>query len=283
MKMLLSDDLWDELKKHTDGLPRLRAAIAYITQPYLNFREGDLLVCDASEEAVMAGQTSPAVLRQFVNSGAEVYSFKGLHSKVAIIGDKALIGSANFSANACRITCEAALLTDDPQEWALINAFVEKVRIGADVRLDDAELQKRELLFKPQRKRGGKRRTRIEVGQSRTWFISTTPLSASVIAADEGILQAGTKVAEKLLKEKGNDVEPLRWKGDSRFRREAKAGDIVVQAHRTSGKDKGVWAIRDSAPTGRDRLHLFLHRGSQTADWDSLEACGEGPRKAWHA
>jgi phosphatidylserine/phosphatidylglycerophosphate/cardiolipin synthase-like enzyme len=68
-----------------------------VTAPHLRFREGDLLICDASDVAITGGLTSVSLLRSFVNQGAQVYSYDGLHSKVAVIDDLALIGSANLS------------------------------------------------------------------------------------------------------------------------------------------------------------------------------------------
>src|SRR5262249_42875902 len=128
MKALLSDDLWRELSRLSAEHQRIRAAIAYVTAPYLEFRRGDLLVCDASDDAIKGGLTSASLLRSFVNRGAEVYSFHGLHSKAAVIDDTALIGSANLSENAGINTCEASLLTDDLQVVALIQGFIEKVK-----------------------------------------------------------------------------------------------------------------------------------------------------------
>ena len=92
MKTLLSDTLWQELAKQSAGHLRLRAAIAYVTAPHLDFRQGDLLVCDASDQAIKGGLTSASLLRTFLDGEAEVYSYEGLHSKVAVIDDKALIG-----------------------------------------------------------------------------------------------------------------------------------------------------------------------------------------------
>src|SRR5262249_41851382 len=85
MKTLLSDDLWRALSMHAAGHQRIRAAIGYVTAPYLDFRQGDLLICDASDDAIRGGLTSAPLLRSFVVQGAEVCSYDGLHSKVAVI------------------------------------------------------------------------------------------------------------------------------------------------------------------------------------------------------
>src|SRR5262245_29170909 len=126
MKALLSDDLWRELSDRSAGHQRIRAAIAYVTAPYLDLRQGDLLSCDASDGAIKGGMTRASLLRSFVTQGAEVYSYDGLHAKAAVIDDYARIDSANLSENAGVNTCEASLLTDDPQVVGLIQGFIVK-------------------------------------------------------------------------------------------------------------------------------------------------------------
>ncbi len=145
MKALLSDDLWEALSAHSAGHRRLRAAIAFVTARHLDFRDGDVLVCDASDQAIKGGLTAAPVLRAFVNQQAEVYSYQGLHAKVAVIDDKTLIGSANLSENACVTTCEAALLTDDSQIVGLVQGFIEKVKHEAD-EVNEAFLKRIESL-----------------------------------------------------------------------------------------------------------------------------------------
>ena len=90
-----------------------------------------MLVYDASDGAIERGLTVAVQLQKFLDAGAEVYSYPGLHSKIAVFDSLALIGSANRSANAGVHTCEASLLTDDPQIVALALGFVEKVRLEA--------------------------------------------------------------------------------------------------------------------------------------------------------
>lgn len=228
MKALLSDNLWQELSRHATGHRRLRAAIAYVTAKHLDFRRGDLLVCDASDQAIKGGLTSASRLREFCKQGAVVYSYEGLHSKVAVIDDKALIGSANLSENACVSTCEATLLTDDPQVAALIQGFIEKVKNEAD-RVTDEFLERIESL--PVDRNGGwsrKNSEKIEVGESRVWIISTAPLG-DVEKAEEKLVKVGIKKAKELLQDTEDEVEQIRWHGKSRFRSLAKPGDVIVQ------------------------------------------------------
>jgi hypothetical protein len=239
MKSLLSDDLWSELTAQAAGHQRIRAAIGYVTAPYLDFREGDLLICDASNDAVKGGLTSASLLRSFVSQGAEVFSYDGLHSKVAVIDDQALIGSANLSENAGVNTCEASLLTDDRQVIGLIQGFIEKVK-GESQPVDEDFLRRIESL--PVVRNGGiprRSKKRIDVGQSKVWLIATRELSDRLAKAEAELDQIGMEEAQKHVKSDGYEVRSIRWSGKSRFRSDAKPGDLVMEVYTEKrGKSK---------------------------------------------
>ena len=245
MKALLSDDLWHELSAQFAGHQRIRAAIAYVTTQHLEFRHGDLLVCDASDDAIKGGLTFASLLRSFVSQGADVFSYDGLHSKVAVIDDYALIGSANLSENAGVKTCEASLLTDDLQVIGLIQGFIEEVKDEAEPVTEDF-LRRIELL--PVIRKGGisrKSKKKINIGKSRVWLISTAPMSDKLMKAEEEFILTGTEEAKKHLKSSDNEVEPIRWHGKSRFRSKAKRGDLIVQVFtERRGKRKYIEVYR---------------------------------------
>lgn len=228
MKALLSDDLWKDLSARSADHQRIRAAIAYVTTSYLDFRAGDILVCDASDDAIKGGLTSAATLRSFTDKGAEVYSYDGLHSKVAVIDDLALIGSANLSENAGVFTCEAWLLTDDQQVVGLVQGFVETVKGEAEPVTE--EFLRRIEQFPVTRSFGRPRKSKakIDVGESRVWLVATVHLSDRLVKAEEEITEIGVEEASKRIKNAGYEVCWIRWTGKSRFRSEAKPGDLVI-------------------------------------------------------
>lgn len=231
MKTLLSDDLWIGLAQQSAHHKRIRAAISYVTARHLDFHNGDLLICDASDDAIKGGLTSASVLRSFFDQGAEIYSYDGLHSKVAIIDDRALIGSANLSENAGVGTCEASLFTDDSQIAALIQGFIETIK-NDSIPVTEEFLRAIEVLpvvRSPGINRRSKRK--VAIGKSRVWFIATHPLSERIANAEESFELQGLEVAEKHLKNKGYSVRSIRWAGSSRFRSEAKPGDLVIESH----------------------------------------------------
>ena len=248
MKALLSDDLWRTLSVQFAEHRQIRAAIAYVTARHLDFRQGDLLVCDASDEAIKGGLTSAALLRSFVNQEAEVYSYDGLHSKVAVIDGKALIGSANLSANAGVGTCEASLLTDDRQVVGLVQAFVGQVK-NESKRVDEVFLRRIESL--PVVRVAGIPRVstkRIESEYSRVWLIATRPLSDRIAEAEKALEQIGMEEAKKHLE--GDDREPhsIRWTGRSRFRSEARRGDLVIEVLTEKRGKKKFIEVYEAAP-----------------------------------
>lgn len=230
-KSLLSDGLWDELKELSKDHGRIRAAISYVTASYLDFGDGDLLICDASDKAIKGGLTCAKTLRKFFDQGAEIYSYLGLHSKVALIDDKALIGSANLSANAGVGTLEASLLSDDKQIAALINGFVETTKTQSTF-VDEEFIARIEAL--PVIKQNvpiGRKRPKVRIGEGRLWFIGTVPMSERLVEQEQAFAEEGEAEAKKLAKHKGYEIVDIRWAGKSRFRSEAKSGDLVIQSH----------------------------------------------------
>lgn len=229
-KTLLSDDLWLELSRKFADHKRIRAAISYVTARHLDLREGDLLVCDASDNAIKGGLTSASTLRSFFDQGAELYSFNGLHSKVAVIDNYALIGSANLSENAGIGTCEASLLTDDPQIAGLIQGFIENIKSECTL-VTEQFLQRIEALPVVRASGIGRRsKKKIDVGESRVWFIATAQLSERITDAEKAFELQGLEEAEKRIEKDGYGVQSVRWSGRSRFRSEAKPGDLVIEA-----------------------------------------------------
>lgn len=231
MKKLLSDDLWTSLSEKSKAHKRIHAAISYVTANHLDFHQGDVLVCDASDEAIKSGMTSASVLRTFFNQGAEIFSYDGLHSKVAVIDNYALIGSANLSGNAGVATCEASLFTDDAQLSALILGFIDKVK-AESLPVTEEVLQRIEALPVSKTAFGfgaRKSKTKINVGDSRIWVISTRYLSERIANAEQSFETDGLEEAKQRSDKAGYEICPVRWSGKSRFRSEAKPGDLVIE------------------------------------------------------
>ena len=93
------------------------AAVSYVgvnALEVLPLRDGDFLVCDASERAIKQGVTSAKALLTYLRIGVEVFSHEGLHSKVVASENFAWIGSANASSNSRDNLTEASVRIEGP-------------------------------------------------------------------------------------------------------------------------------------------------------------------------
>jgi hypothetical protein len=249
MNQLLSNDLWPTLAALSKNHRRLWAAISYVTTTkYLDFRKGDVLVCDASDAAIKAGMTSASTLRKFISKEAKVYSFDGLHAKTFLIDGKAVIGSANLSENAGVNTCEAALLSDDLQIAALARGFIEQAQKAAK-RVDENFLKRIEAIPVVRTGRMSKRNPkRVAGGISRLWLISTRPRRKKESSAEINAEKRGMLKAKKNLNRADYEIRTLRWFGISRFRKEAKPGDLVIEVMREKRGKRTFTEVYRAAP-----------------------------------
>lgn len=138
-KVLIDDEVWQELKRLAARKRRSSALVAvpYVTKPLLDLRSGDVLVVDLSEGVVASGLTNPAALRRYLRDGVELYSSPGLHAKVFVLGDTAVVGSSNMSKSS----------EDDLREAILVVRDRTVVRSAADavLRLRGPQIGKSEL------------------------------------------------------------------------------------------------------------------------------------------
>lgn len=118
-KVLCGVELWREIsnksKAAADGTRK--AAIAYVTSSkQITFQNGDILFVDASDDAIRSGRTSAGVLEEFLNCGAKLYCYAGLHAKIYVLDEHTIVGSANASNNSANGNLfEAAMISDDPE------------------------------------------------------------------------------------------------------------------------------------------------------------------------
>jgi len=100
MDSILTGNIWRQVAPLANRAKRRLVAVAYVSSDkYLKLRRNDILVCDASDRAIEAGDTSANILKSLVRKGAEVRSRPDLHAKVAVLGQIALIGSCSLSAS----------------------------------------------------------------------------------------------------------------------------------------------------------------------------------------
>lgn len=237
MLRVVSDSVWTELKK-LGHKKRKFAAIAYVTSDRdLKFGRNDVLVCDASDAAIQSGQTSVAVLRAAVRRGAVVRSAPGLHAKVLVLGRVAVVGSANMSVSSASDLIEAALITDDVRAVAGVRVFVEELIATGDP-VDDDFLGRAAKLPVRKHRRGGHRRKVIKIRGPRAWFVSVAPLNENRFERENEIVETERQAAARETEFDDSEAGYIRWAGNSKFRKEARAGDLVIQTWTPTHKSR---------------------------------------------
>lgn len=238
MLRVVSEGLWTEIKKLTRKKGATAAAIAYVTSDkHVKFGSGDLLVCDASDAAIASAQTSVDVLRAAVRRGAKVFSSPGLHAKVLVAGRIAVVGSANMSAASATILDEAAIVTDDARAVAGVRVLVEELARKGDA-VDDVFLERAGKIKVKAARRQSRRRRAVRVRGPRAWIISVVPLDDDEHPEEADLVDAERRVAEAGTEFGDSDAGYIRFVGNSRFRKEARAGDVVLAIWKPKSKSK---------------------------------------------
>lgn len=150
-KVLVDEQVWPELKRLAARKSRGPAIVVvpYVTEPLLDLRAGDTLAVDLSPPILRAGQTNPAVLRRYLRAGVRLYSSPGLHAKIFVLGDTAVVGSSNMSKASERELREAVIVVREP---AAVRAAADAARHLLDRGLGKADLDDAARLYRtPQR------------------------------------------------------------------------------------------------------------------------------------
>jgi hypothetical protein len=135
---------WPAIRRDLDRHSRrpVIAVVAYVgteAPAVMPLREGDWLICDASDAAVKGRLTSVAALRVYRRRKVRLFSLDGLHAKVIASPTSAWIGSANASENSEDALIEAAVRVTGVQarslhDWACSLATEEAELTAADLR-----------------------------------------------------------------------------------------------------------------------------------------------------
>lgn len=230
MDEILTDNVWKQVAPYARSCGRRVAALAYVsTDTHIRFKKGDTLVCDASDAAVKSGETSAPVLSKWFKAGVRIYSRPGLHAKVLVMGTKALVGSANLSQSSATQLREASLLTSRPVVVSQAKAFVHLAKSEATEVDEDFLAHACALKVTKRKARGQPRRKKWKKLGSRFWIVRVYEIESDrYVKEEEYVDQAAVKLREITGDE---TIEPawIRWTGNSRFRRDAQAGDTVIE------------------------------------------------------
>lgn len=252
MNKIVSDLLWDEIDALAEKSKTKLAAIAYVfDDSKIRFGRNDVLVVDASDTAIKAAQTSVRLLQDALARGAELYSCPGLHAKVIVLDQTAVVGSANMSRSSRNELVEAALISEDPDIVSEAIQFIAALTDAAEVTKIDRNFIRRIAKLPVTRNKPplppARSRPRIKLTPARTWIISVHPLNEERYKHEEKLAEKGLRKAEALVSDPEAEIEWIRFTGSSKFRREAKIGDQVIQLWGPPGM-KTVEAVYRHAP-----------------------------------
>jgi hypothetical protein len=133
--------VWPTILKLSAGANRKAAVAYYGSDAFLRFAKGDVLVVDASDNAIATGQTSASVLQRALKRGARVFSVPNLHAKVMVFGRAAIIGSANYSIRSARELIEAILMTDQADVVRHVTKWIDEL-VAKGQKLDSGRIQR---------------------------------------------------------------------------------------------------------------------------------------------
>lgn len=156
MERLLSGNqtVWPELTEAIRSARRgnrraARYGIAYVGNGAIQrllLRRDDLLVCDASDQAVKLGLTSVQELERMHTKGVRIYSRQGLHAKSGVAGDLVFVGSANATSGSNDRRDEAVMMSHRQELRSEVAAYVLALRDSPSRRVSADEIERMGLL-----------------------------------------------------------------------------------------------------------------------------------------
>lgn len=207
------------------------AAIGYVgsnAMSVLPLRDGDFLICDASERAIKQGVTSAEALSQFKRNSVRVFSVEGLHSKVVSSKKFAWVGSANASSNSRDNLIEASVRIEGPEcqkalKWALSLAT------------DDAELTKGDIQALKRipiswEARGGlpSKRVRVPTFPKKLASLHILEFTNEAHQYVVKVAEKEESVVKKTLKTSGTTLEWFEWVDKLNKIKNVKVGDWFI-------------------------------------------------------
>ncbi|PNH92563.1 phospholipase D-like domain-containing protein [Vibrio diazotrophicus] len=269
-----SDSLWERLSEQSKNSKSKKAAIAYVTDDkVINFRRDDILIVDASDEAITSGKTSAKVLSKAFNLGAIIYSCDTLHAKTIVFDHHAYIGSANISLSSQNSLNEIGVISDHPSILSGAVQLIEELKSKSI--FVDKDFIERILNIKVERQgNNNKERKNVKLEKSRYWMISLRndvdyPGDESAVENDNQKLDV-------------SDGEQAAWfwlKKGTTFFDQVKVGDSVVIIERDEThalepdfafRHLTIKNITDDSSTGTRAYH-YAHSNKYRIEWESFK------------
>lgn len=248
----------------------------------MGFKRGDLLVTDASVAAIKSGETAAQLLGKLHRRGVVIYSCPGLHAKVLLLDEIAVIGSGNLSKSSHTALIEVAVITDSTAAVGGVAAFIEQL-VEQTKPLDAAAitaLKKIKVVRRGGRLGATPRRKPVisELG-NQTWLLGVYENLKTTDAQDRWIEQSLDEVAKETAVEK-EGLNWIQWGSAGRVVRDARPGDWVIQIWRKTRQSKQPVSVLKAKPLlmkkrYKGQTYLFLgepQRGKSEVRWSAFKS-----------
>lgn len=239
MQRVLSTDLWKTVRAQSRKARHRRAAIAYVTRDLVGFGRDDVLIVDASPHAIKSGETAAPLLRSLRRKGVHIYDCGGLHAKVLLLDTTAFIGSSNMSGSSSQDLVEAGVLTDHASTVSAVASLIEQLvrQAKALSKQDIATLCQIKVIRRGGRQRGRsdhRRTAKVSRLGNRTWIVGVRELARDPAPDEARMIHKAEEIVRSRLRIPDYESDWIRFRGKSRFRRECREGDSVIQIWRSS-------------------------------------------------
>jgi hypothetical protein len=251
MQRILTGNLWTEIRVFARKAQRRKAAIAYITRDLVGFRRGDVLIVDASKQAVSCGETDARLLRDLWKKGVQLFHCDDLHAKVLLLDHVAFVGSANMSNSSAVRMVEAGVLTDHSSTVSSVASFIEQL-----IQLSSVLSERRLAILCKVKviRRGGnnsgrrtKRKIKIPPLGNDTWLVGLREAAKDPSPSEQSLIDQAVSSLQKQLRSADAEFDLIKWGSRSRFPRKCRAGDSIIQIWR-SNKAKRPSAVYRAVP-----------------------------------
>jgi len=215
---------WAAIRRVGRDKGRHWVAVPYVSPgatKRLPLKPGDVLITRFDDATIMAGQTDPTEIARYIRGGVEVHNEPWLHAKVYVSSKRAVICSANVSANSEDGLLEAGLEIAHRRVIGDARRFVQELR-GSIIGLEFARSKIK--LFRS----GGQARRSMALPKAPAahslWIVALHRNDATVQEVDAA-RRSNLKAVSRM-----KDKEAFRLDDFTFFSKwPAKVGDYVVQ------------------------------------------------------
>jgi hypothetical protein len=238
-RFLFGDLLWPTIEGQAKKAQSTRAAIAYVTRvPPLRFRSGDLLIVDATDDAIASGRTAAMVLSKLNRMGVRLFSHAGLHAKCVVVDSVLFTSSANLSSKSVDDLLEAGIQTDSPNSVSEAVALLERLT-KRSTKIDNAFIDRIKRI-KVKRSPGGERSTARKVSkdqrQAVTWLVGVHDIDEPTDPDELKRIEEGRALAEKRRSNDRSKTAWIRMPRNGLLAKGGREGDSLILIDRSSLK-----------------------------------------------